>query len=267
MGPFDIAWRMQTTPRTVASKAWRHQHPDQSRPEIGRRECELDHTDKATFAGLSKSKAKRDKAMSTGKTTNVNSGATAPISVDSSVLSMKEIWALARLERCVAKFWNQNEGAFHLQVCDGSGSIKLDGFLYVPEISHYLISVTALCDNGKTVQFTETSCVIKKHRNIVGVCWRTNEMDAVKPKNVLEQQSFASPEKDVRVLDVYRARLAHANHCSVKGIADNDAVRDMDSCQRSVLDDGSTCIKGQLTGAHALKDPCGRLACSGDPHW
>lgn len=64
-------------------------------------------------------------------------------------------------------------------------------------------------------------------------------------KTVGEKQALAVSEKYVSVLDVWLARLAHAESRSLKWVADKDAVSDVDRCQPFVMDDCSRISKEQ----------------------
>lgn len=45
----------------------------------------------------------------------------------------------------------KSEGASEFQLSGGTGSVKLDRFLYVPKIPHSLVSVTGLYNDGHSV--------------------------------------------------------------------------------------------------------------------
>lgn len=50
-----------------------------------------------------------------------------------------------------------------------TGKIKWDRFLHVPNITHNLVYVSGLCNNGHVALFTRNDCVIKMGKTVVGV--------------------------------------------------------------------------------------------------
>lgn len=51
---------------------------------------------------------------------------------------------------------------------------------------------------------------------------------------------------DVSVSHVWYASLAHADHLSVKWMAEKDIVRDTEMRRPSIMDDCSLCVRGTL---------------------
>lgn len=97
-----------------------------------------------------------------------DSDATAHIVIDDFVLSVSKRPSSGSIEMAGREAMNSKRGGTSkFQLSKGKRLVKVDCVLHVPKISHKLVSVSALSDDGHTVQILEIIWVIKMRRNLL----------------------------------------------------------------------------------------------------
>lgn len=70
--------------------------------------------------------------------------------------------------------------------------VMLNRVLHVPDAEHSLNSVSSLCDDDATVDFTNRKCVVRKDRCMVGVGERAGKTHSVNLHQSIDKQIATS---------------------------------------------------------------------------
>lgn len=97
----------------------------------------------------------------------------------------------------------------------------------MPVLEQILISVSSLCDDSHTVEFTNQRCVVKKDKCVVGIGERTGGMCSANLQQASER-TFATPNVTGDVLEVWGSRLTRKVWKAITKMEQGGAVRGLD---------------------------------------
>lgn len=182
------------------------------------------NTNKVMISILFKMETEQDRAMSAWHTASVDSGDTSHMAAYDSILSVNRKpssgpTATAKSDGVQVK----TEGTFKFQLSAWTGPVKLDHVVPFQKYAQNVVSIAFLCDDVITVQFTKYSFVIKMKRNFMIVHRWTDRMRF--QAQVWEQQSPATPNAEICVLDVWHAKLGQADRPAAKWMREEGVFR------------------------------------------